>query len=341
MLDKMNTKRWIAVGVAVLILGLSAISSGLSSKINQEERLAKMESSFMKNFDKQTLTEKIIQDGDPNKRIVVLRVNGTIVDTALSPFSTDTYNHKTFLSSFENIKNDPSIKGVILSVNSPGGGVYESAEIHKKILELKKETKLPIWTSMENMAASGGYYISAPTDKIYASPETITGSIGVIMGGQNISGLMEKLGIQDQVIKSAPHKDIGSTTRPMTEEDRDILQGLVDNMYNRFVKVVADGRKMDEAKVRTLADGRIYDGIQAQSNGLIDEIGYMDDMIEDFSKSLKIESPEIIEYRTNNLSPFDSFFSSFNKDSELSALTNLLANSYNESPRPMYLYGGE
>ena len=341
MLEKMNLKRWIALGVAVLILGLSAISSGLSSMINKEEQIKKAESMFMQNFDPQALTEKIVKRGDANNRILVLPIEGVIADTEISPFVSAGYNHQALLSSFEKLKEDPSIKGIILKVNSPGGGVFESAEIHKKILELKEETKLPIWTSMGNMAASGGYYVAAPTDKIYASPETITGSIGVIMGGRNITGLMEKLGIQDQTIKSAPHKDIGSTTRPMTEEDRAILQGLIDNMYGRFVNVVATGRNMDEGMVRTLADGRIYDGVQAQENGLVDEIGYFDDVVLAFSKEIKADNPQVIQYQTNDFSSFGSFFGSLNKESELRALSNILAGSYDNSSRPMYLHGGE
>lgn len=341
MLEKMNLKRWIALGVAVLIMGLSAISSGLSSMINKEDQLKKAEAMFMENFGPDSLTEKVLTSGDSSNRILVIPVEGVIQDIEASPFASVGYNHQATLASFDKIKEDPTIKGIILKVNSPGGGVYESAEIHKKILELKEETKLPIWTSMGNMAASGGYYISAPTDKIYASPETITGSIGVIMGGQNITGLMEKLGIQNQVIKSAAHKDIGSTTRPMTEDERAILQGLIDNMYGRFVNVVATGRHMDQATVRTLADGRIYDGEQAKANGLVDEIGFFDDACLAFAKELKIENPEILQYQSGDLTSLGGLFSSLNKKTELEAISNLIVGASDNAPRPMYLHGGE
>lgn len=341
MLEKMNVKRWIAFGVAVLILGLSAISSGLSSMVNKEDQIKKAESIFMESFSSEKLTEKIIQEGDASSRILVIPVEGIIQDMPVSPFSTGLYNHKATLASLDKIAEDPTIKGILLKVNSPGGGVYESAELHKKIMEIKEETKLPIWTSMGNMAASGGYYISAPTDKIYASPETITGSIGVIMGGQNITGLLEKLGIQDQSIKSAAHKDIGSSTRPMTEEDRAILQGLIDNMYGRFVNVVATGRHMDEAKVRTLADGRIYDGEQAKANGLVDEVGFYEDAVAAFGKDLKIDDPQVFQYQTGDLSSFGSLFGSMSSKTEMRALSNLLVGASDTAPRPMYMLGGE
>ncbi len=132
-------------------------------------------------------------------------------------------------------------------MNSPGGGVVESAEIHDKILDIKK-VKKPVYVSMGSMAASGGYYISAPADKIYASPETMTGSLGVIMHGYNYEKLAKKYGVEFETIKSGPHKDIMSPTREMTGEEREILQNMINNSYDQFVKVIADGRGMTERK---------------------------------------------------------------------------------------------
>lgn len=139
--------------------------------------------------------------------------------------------------------------------------------------------KKPVYVSMGSMAASGGYYISAPADKIYASPETMTGSLGVIMHGYNYEKLAKKYGVEFETIKSGPHKDIMSPTREMTGEEREILQNMINNSYDQFVKVIADGRGMTENEVRKIADGRIYDGRQAKENHLIDDFGHLDDVI--------------------------------------------------------------
>ena len=211
MLEKMNTRRWIAVGIAVLILGISAISSGISDKINSEARMKKMEASLMNAVN--GMNEEVIEEGDSANRIAVISVEGAIMNVPQASFLTESYDHKATLNALDDILEDDTIKGVLLKVNSPGGGVYESAELHKRIKAIV-DAKKPVYVAMGNTAASGGYYISAPATKIYAAPSTLTGSIGVIMGGTNLSGLMDKLGITNQTIKSAAHKDIGSNTRP-------------------------------------------------------------------------------------------------------------------------------
>ncbi len=175
------------------------------------------------------------------------------------------------MKTLNQVKDDDSVKAIVLRVNTPGGGTNESAEIHHKIVEIKEETQKPVYVSMGSMAASGGYYISAPADKIFASPETLTGSLGVIMQGMNYSELADKIGIDFVTIKSGPYKDIMSESREMTSEERDILQDMIDNSYNEFVRVIAEGRGMPESKVRELADGRIYDGRQAKEVNLIDD----------------------------------------------------------------------
>src|SRR5699024_9909904 len=151
-----------------------------------------------------------------------------------------------------------------------GGGVVESAEIHDKIAEVREKYHKPVYISMGNMAASGGYYISAPADKILAQPATITGSIGVIMESLNFAQLAEDLGIDINTFTSGEYKDIMSATRPMRDDEREILQEIVDDMYDDFVQVIVDGRGMTDSEVRELADGRIYTGKQAAELDLID-----------------------------------------------------------------------
>ncbi|MCY7985939.1 signal peptide peptidase SppA, partial [Bacillus inaquosorum] len=199
----------------------------------------------------------------------------------------DGYNHRTFLKNLERAKDDKAVKGIVLKVNSPGGGVYESAEIHKKLEEIKKETKKPIYVSMGSMAASGGYYISTAADKIFATPETLTGSLGVIMESVNYSKLADNLGISFETIKSGAHKDIMSPSREMTKEEKNIMQSMVDNSYEGFVDVISEGRGMSKAEVKKIADGRVYDGRQAKKLNLVDELGFYDDTISAMKKDHK------------------------------------------------------
>ena len=231
-----------------------------------------------------------------------------------------------------------NIKGIILRVNSPGGGVVESAEIYDKILDIKK-VKKPVYVSMGSMAASGGYYISAPADKIYASPETMTGSLGVIMQGYNYEKLAEKYGVEFETIKSGTYKDIMSPTREMTDDERKILQDMIDNSYNQFVKIIADGRGMTEKEVRKIADGRIYDGRQAKEVNLIDDFGHLDDVIAAMKTDIDQKDAQVIRYTGE--AGFGSLFSMgaqkmLGNDVETAVLTKILSSS--NSPRLMYLY---
>lgn len=182
------------------------------------------------------------------------------------------------IEALKNIIEDDTTKAIILNVNSPGGGVYESAEIHKYLVEAKEKGK-KIYSAMGNMAASGGYYVSAPADKIFATNETMTGSIGVIMQSVNYHELAEKYGVKFETYKSGEMKDMLSPTKETPEAEKEYVQSIVDSMFDDFVQVVADGRGMSEAEVRKIADGRIYLGSEAMKNGLVDEEGYFDDAL--------------------------------------------------------------
>ncbi|MBC6295969.1 signal peptide peptidase SppA [Listeria sp. FSL L7-1517] len=336
----MNAKRWIALGIVLALLIVSALAKVTSTQLanEEEEEMAVMDTLFAGTNE---LTETVIEDAGPS-RIAVLSVDGTIQDTGESSslFGETGYNHSFFMDQLEQVRFDDSIRGVLLYVNSPGGGVMESAQIRDKILQIKKERSIPVYVSMGSMAASGGYYISAPADKIFASKETLTGSLGVIMQGYDYSELMKKLGISDNTIKSGTHKDIMSPTRPMTDEEKKIMQSMIDDSYNEFVHVVASGRGMSEEQVRKIADGRIYDGRQAKENGLIDEFGYQEDALAALKKEQKLSNASVIQYDAPT--GFDSFFSvatqkiaGQNADiTQLIKLTGTL-----QAPRMMYLYG--
>ena len=188
---------------------------------------------------------------------------------------------------------DDGVKAIILRIDSPGGGVGPSQEIHREILKGKEKKK--IVTSMGSVAASGGYYIACASDLIVANPGTITGSIGVLMEFTNIEELFKKIGIKGVILKSGEHKDIGSPFREMTPEEKRLMQEVIDNVHQQFIKAVAQGRKLDYSKVTQIADGRIMTGEQAKQLGLVDQIGNLDDAIDATAKLVGIEGkPDIV-----------------------------------------------
>jgi protease-4 len=189
---------------------------------------------------------------------------------------------------------DEGVKAIILRIDSPGGGVGPAQEIHREILRVKSKKK--VVTSMGSVAASGGYYIACASDLIIANPGTITGSIGVLMEFTNIEELFKKIGIKGVVLKSGEHKDIGSPFREMTPEEKKIMQEVIDNVHQQFIRAVATGRKMDQTKVMEIADGRILTGEQAKQIGLVDQLGNLQDAIDITAKMVGIVGKPNILY---------------------------------------------
>lgn len=236
--------------------------------------------------------------------VAVVEVKGTIQEQTKSSIFEESqgYQHTTTMEYIDYLMSDRNNVGILLYVDSPGGAVYESEELYRKLNEYKDATKRPVWGYMAHYAASGGYYISMATDSIYANPNTTTGSIGVIMAGYDMSGLYEKLGIKYVSITSGENKD----SSKLTDEQIAIYQTQVDEAFNQFVDIVADGRGMSAEEVKKLADGRTYTAKQAMENGLVDNIAMYEDMKADMSNELgtnvfyELESP---------LSTFSSLFS--------------------------------
>lgn len=201
----------------------------------------------------------------------------------------------------QSARNDKSVKAVVIRINSPGGSAPASQEVGEELKKLRATGKVVV-ASMGDIAASGGYWIAALCDRIYANPGTITGSIGIYIPYANWEELFKKIGVRGEKIKSGPYKDMLSPERPMTEKERAIVQEMVDDLYEQFVAVVAEGRKMDPAKVRKLADGRIYTGRQAKSLGLVDEMGAMEEAVNAAAKMAGIQGkPVIHEYGSPGL----------------------------------------
>lgn len=262
--------------------------------------------------------------------IGVVYLEGTIADGE----SGDGYNHNWILSRVNQMATDPLNKGLLLFVETPGGSAYASRELYLELLNYKESTGRPFYVYMGSQATSGGYYVSAPANKIYANEECWTGSIGVIISGLlDISGLMEKYGVKSESIVSGRNKDMGSMYKPMTDEERAILQSLVDDSFDRFVQAVVDGRGLPESRVRELADGRIYTATQAVENGLIDSIGTIDDAITDMQSTYSIQGaqPQLMQYTPPTDLRSYLGFNGFGKEgstdsigSDLSALVHLM-----------------
>jgi len=201
---------------------------------------------------------------------------------------------------------DKEIRAVVLRMNTPGGSAAASQEVGEEVAKLRESGKIVV-TSMGDVAASGGYWIAAGTDRIVANPATTTGSIGVIWTVANLEELYKKVGVHSESIKSGPYKDMGSPSRPMTNEEKALIQGMVNDIYEQFVTVVATGRKMDEVKVRVLADGRIFTGRQAKDLGLVDDLGNLYDAIDIAAQMAQIKGkPGVKEF--GRTSPWEKLF---------------------------------
>nr|WP_246594658.1 signal peptide peptidase SppA [Evansella tamaricis] len=288
-----------------------------------------------------TFEEKVIESGSAQGKIVVVHLNGTIQDNydAGGLFQSIGYNHKNFLKQLDAAAEDSDVHGIIIRVNTPGGGVVESHEIHDRIVDIQETYQKPVYISMGSLAASGGYYIAAPAEKVFANAQTLTGSIGVIMQSLNFSELAEEWGIHSEVIKSGPYKDILSSTREMTEEERAILQELIDESYEQFVDVIEAGRGLSRNEVYELADGRIYSGKQAYESGLIDGIGHLHEVIDQFRDDLGRGDLSVVEYESYlGLPSLFSFVSQqfVQRDMEFLGLKSLIQE--NHGPQLLYLY---
>jgi protease IV len=221
------------------------------------------------------------QDLPLKDRVALIRVEGPIIES------------KNTVSQIKQYVKDNSVKALILRVDSPGGGVAPSQEIYDEVR--KAAASKPVVVSMGALAASGGYYISAPATRIIANPGTMTGSIGVIMEVPNLKGFMDKLGVKTEVVKSGKHKDIVSVFRGIGDEERKILQGVMDNVHNQFIKAVSEGRHISFEDVRKIADGRVFSGEQAQALGLVDELGSLEYTIKVAAKMAGIDGePEVV-----------------------------------------------
>jgi protease-4 len=233
-------------------------------------------------------------------RVLVLNVNGVIGAPDAGVLG-GTLSHSELLSQIDQATDDQQIAAVVVRVNSPGGGVVASSELHKALVELRESGKRVV-ISMGSTAASGGYYIATAGDQIYANADTLTGSLGVIISLLNYGEAFENLGLRQLIFKSGEFKDIGAPTRELSPEERDILQSIVDQAYEGFVDVIVEGRNLPRERVLEVADGRIYTGEQALELGLVDELGGEDQAIAAAKELAALDEDALVVRYNQNLS---------------------------------------
>jgi protease-4 len=245
-------------------------------------------------------TEKTVE-GDPEAKakIALIDVEGVLSsDHSESILGSKESEVVSFVEKLKLAEADPQVKAVIVRIDSPGGDVTTSDILYHELAAFKARKKVPVVAAFMGVAASGGYYLASAADVIVAHPTSITGSIGVISLHVSLAGLMEKIGVKVEAVKSGPSKDMGSPFRNMTDDDRKLFQALIDQYYARFVSVVAEGRKgrLTEDQVRTLADGRIYTAPQALEAKLVDRIGYLEDVIKEAKTRATLDKARLVMY---------------------------------------------
>jgi len=243
------------------------------------------------------LQEKQIS-GSGSAKVLMLDLVGMISDAQESGFYAGPSMVARFKEALIKAAADPDIQSLVLRINSPGGTVTASDVLYHELRLFKQKKKIPIIASILDIGASGGYYVAMGTDKIMAHPTSVTGSIGVMMPTVNAQGLLEKIGVHASAIVSSSKKDMGYPYRAMTDEERAIIQSIINGHYERFLNVVKEGRRnLTPEEIRKLADGRVYISEQAKAAGLVDSIGYLDDAIELAKRDAGLAEARLVVYQ--------------------------------------------
>lgn len=282
-------------------------------------------------------TESTLREGSADQRIAVLPIEGIIDAQAANQVS----------EWLRKIEKDSSVKGLVLAVDTPGGGVTASDEIHHRIAQLKAKRGIPVAVSMGSMATSGGYYVSCGTDRIFAQPTTLTGNIGVLLPRFNASELVKKLGVQETTITEPKdgYKNAGSMFQPESEKDTQYFQGLIGAAYGRFTDLIEQGRKGKLKGTKSeMFNGQVFTAKQALDFGLVDQIGYPDDAFEWIKQQANLSKPTIVKYE-RRLSLMDVFSSKSSLSAPAGVNVNLSVDPKTldelSTPRLMYLWRGQ
>lgn len=321
---KFKNKRVISLVIVMVLVVFSLINGTLTKSVIQKQNT---EDSYVQMFLRSQSVHKLtLVDGNSDETIQKISIEGEI-----GAEMTNTYSRASVINQIKEAKSNSNVKAILLSVNTPGGGVYETAELYN---ELKNSGK-DVYVSMKKQATSGGYYVSMAAKKIFANTETTTGSLGVIMSFVSAQKYLNDHGIKQETIRSGEQKAIGGLLEDLPESTRKIYQEQNKEAYDRFVKAIAQGRNMSEDEVRKLADGRTYTGTQAVENKLIDKIGTEEDLINFIKEDKKLFNPKVIELRPDKAA--ESLLSRFVKATMKSIISELNSEATSNQVERSYL----
>lgn len=321
---KFKNKRVISLVIVMVLVVFSLINGTLTKSVIQKQST---EDSYVQMFLRSQSVHKLtLVDGNSDETIQKISIEGEI-----GAEMTNTYSRASIINQIKEAKSNSNVKAILLSVNTPGGGVYETAELYN---ELKNSGK-DVYVSMKKQATSGGYYVSMAAKKIFANTETTTGSLGVIMSFVSAQKYLNDHGIKQETIRSGEQKAIGGLLEDLPESTRKIYQEQNKEAYDRFVKAIAQGRSMSEDEVRKLADGRTYTGTQAVENKLIDKIGTEEDLINFIKEDKKLFNPKVIELRPDKAA--ESLLSRFVKATMKSIISELNSEATSNQVERSYL----
>ncbi len=244
------------------------------------------------------IQEQVIEKGKSDDKVLIININGLLSDSPKTGLlSTAPSLLDSVMMQLKKAEKDKKIKAVLLKINSPGGGVTVSDILYHELMAFKERTHKKIYVQMMDVAASGGLYIAMAADHIQAHPSTITGSVGVIIINADLSGTMKKVGAEVNVYKTGENKDMGSPFRQASESDKQVFQGLVDQMANRFYEIVQTKRKLSDSQMAVLKTARVFTGETAVQTGLIDSLGYLSDATKKACKLADSKDCKVVTYR--------------------------------------------
>ena len=307
-----KNKRLISTIIVVVLVVFSLIKGTITSGSNSKKDDAELNGYLTEFLQEQSVTKLTLKKGDSSAVIQKISIEGEI-----NAEMTNTYSRGSVLNQIKEAKNNPNVKAILLSVNSPGGGVYETVELYNALKNSGKD----VYVLMKKTAASGGYYVSTAAKKIFVNTETTTGSLGVIMSYVSAQKFLNDHGIKQETIRSGEQKAVGGLTEDLPESTRKILQEQNKEAYERFVKAIAEGRHLSEDEVKKLADGRTYTGTQAVANKLADKVGTEDELIDLIKEEKGLSNPTIIELRADKTA--ESLISRFVKATTKSFISEL------------------
>lgn len=297
-------------------------------------------SDLISEVEQQQYEEDAVISGSGDQAIALVNIDGLIVESAptsgLQAFSNEFTSSRQIKKLLKQISQEENVRGILLRVNSPGGSAAASDQIYQEISLFKQNNNIPVVAYFTDTATSGSYYVSMAADKIVANPANITGSIGVIVSYLSFADFIERYGIEDVTYTSGEYKDLINQFEDPTEQEAAIIQPLVDDIYNRFVDVVASARKMEKSRVLELADGRIYSASQAQDNGLVDSLGSLEDAFAEVKSLANVQEASLVQFGRQGL--LELLFETTTIKLDLPLINNINPLPLSPGLNVMYLY---